>query len=98
MSLLIDREKYLIIKDDNSFELPRKEFETLRLLASIPGKVFSRTQIFEKVWGEHSSSKERTVDVHILNIRKKLGDELIKTIKGVGYKITINKIIIKDFI
>ncbi len=97
MSIIIDREKYLVIKDNKSIELPRKEFELLRLLSTVPGKVFSRRQIFEKVWGDKSSSNERTVDVHIVNIRKKLGNELIRTIKGVGYKITVNEIEIKDF-
>ena len=97
MSLIIDREKYLITKDKKSIELPRKEFELLRLLGSVPGKVFSRKLIFEKVWGDKSSSNERTVDVHIVNIRKKLGGELIRTIKGVGYKITTEDISIKDF-
>ncbi len=96
MSLIIDREKYVVIKDKKEVDLPRKEFELLRLLCTVPGKVFSRSQIFEKIWGEKSSSGERTVDVHIVNIRKKLGNELIRTIKGVGYKITTEDISIKD--
>jgi two-component system alkaline phosphatase synthesis response regulator PhoP len=97
MGLIIDREKYIVMKDKNSIELPKKEFELLRLLCSTPGKVFSRRIIFEKVWGEKSNSNDRTVDVHIVNIRKKLGNDLIRTIKGVGYKITTEDISIKDF-
>jgi two-component system alkaline phosphatase synthesis response regulator PhoP len=97
MSIIIDREKYVIIKDHKAIELPKKEFELLRLLSTVPGKVFSRKQIFEKIWGEKSSSGERTVDVHILNIRKKLGNNIIRTIKGVGYKLTEEEIQIKDF-
>lgn len=97
MSIIIDREKYIVIKEGEEIELPRKEFELFRLLCTIPGKVFSRQQIFEKVWGQKSSSKERTVDVHIVNIRKKLGSTLIRTIKGVGYKVTTADILVKDF-
>ena len=88
MNLSIDKEKYLITKDNEEFVLPKKEFEILLLLCSIPGKVFSRKIIFETVWGNNSKSKERTVDVHILNIRKKLGNSIIITIKSVGYKVS----------
>lgn len=88
MSIIIDIEKHIILKEGNEIELPKKEFELFQLLSSIPGKVFSRKQIFNIVWGEESSSNERTVDVHIVNLRRKLGNHLIKTIKGVGYKIT----------
>jgi DNA-binding response OmpR family regulator len=96
MKLTIDLEKYLVIKDDQFVELPRKEFEVLQFLSKIPGKVFSRKTIFENIWGASSLSGERTVDVHILNIRKKLGSEVIKTIKGVGYKVTSEDITIKE--
>jgi two-component system alkaline phosphatase synthesis response regulator PhoP len=97
MSIIIDREKYVVIIGGKEIELPRKEFELFRLLCSVPGKVFSRKQIFEKIWGEKSPSNERTVDVHIVNIRKKLGNKLIRTITGVGYKITEEEILVKDF-
>lgn len=93
MNLSIDKEKYLVAKDDVQFILTKKEFEILLLLCTIPGKVYSRKIIFEAVWGK-SKSKERTVDVHILNIRKKLDESIITTIKSVGYKIsTLNTII-----
>ena len=97
MSIIIDREKYIVIVGGKEIELPRKEFELFRFLCSVPGKVFSRSQIFEKVWGEKSKSNDRTVDVHIVNIRKKLGNKLIRTITGVGYKITEEEILVKDF-
>ena len=93
MNLSIDKKKYLVTKDNVEFVLPKKEFEILLLLCSIPGKVFSRKIIFETVWGNNSKSKDRTVDVHILNIRKKLGNSIITTIKSIGYKIsTLNTI------
>ena len=65
---------------------PRKEFELLSLLISKPGKVFTREEIMTKVWGDDIIVGDRTIDVHIRKIREKLGDESIKTIKGVGYK------------
>ena len=86
----IDREKYLVkIKDENII-LPKKEFELLDLLVSKPGKVFSREQIMNTVWGNDAIVGERTIDVHIRKLREKLGNDYIRTIKGVGY--TLNEI------
>ena len=65
--------------------LPKKEFELLELLASRPGKVYTREQILAIVWGNETIVGERTIDVHIRKLREKLGDEYIRTIKGVGY-------------
>jgi len=65
--------------------LPRKEFELLALLASKPGKVFTREEIFSKVWGNDIVVGDRTIDVHIRKIREKIGLSLIRTVKGVGY-------------
>lgn len=96
MHLHINREKFLVIKDSQEYNLPKKEFEVLCLLCTIPGKVFSRSAIFQKIWGETSLSKERTVDVHIVNLRKKLGNDLIRTIKGVGYKMTTENVEVKE--
>ncbi len=86
MDIIIDKEKFVVTKGKEEIFLPKKEFEILSLLCSVPGKVFSRKILFDHIWGSKSKSKERTVDVHILNIRKKLGPEIIKTFKGVGYK------------
>ncbi|MBI2279752.1 MAG: response regulator transcription factor [Bacteroidetes bacterium] len=85
----IDREKYLIFKDNKEFSLPKKEFELLALLFSKPGKVFTREIILDNVWGGDVVVGDRTIDVHIRKLREKLGDQYIKTIKGVGYKFEV---------
>jgi two-component system, OmpR family, alkaline phosphatase synthesis response regulator PhoP len=82
----IDRERYLIIQNDKEISLPKKEFELLTLLASKPGKVFTREVILDKVWGGEVVVGDRTIDVHIRKLREKLGEEFIKTVKGIGYK------------
>jgi len=82
----INREEYKIVKDGTEIILPRKEFELFYLLASKPGKVFKRDEILDKVWGSEVIVGGRTIDVHIRKLREKLGDDLFKTIKGVGYK------------
>jgi two-component system alkaline phosphatase synthesis response regulator PhoP len=84
--LLINKESYVVTKNGKEINLPKKEFELLALLASKPGKVFSRETILEKVWGGEVVVGDRTIDVHIRKLREKLGEEYIKTIKGVGYK------------
>jgi two-component system alkaline phosphatase synthesis response regulator PhoP len=82
----INREAYKIVKDEVEIVLPRKEFELFYLLASKPGKVFTREEILDKVWGNEVIVGGRTIDVHIRKLREKIGEELFKTIKGVGYK------------
>jgi two-component system alkaline phosphatase synthesis response regulator PhoP len=82
----IDRERYLILKDNEQINLPKKEFELIALLASKPGKVFTREDILKSVWGDDVVVGDRTIDVHIRKLREKLGDNYIRTIKGVGYK------------
>src|ERR1035437_9235991 len=82
----IDRERYVIVKDDIEISLPKKEFELLALLASKPGKVFTREVILEKVWGGDVVVGDRTIDVHVRKLREKIGEDFIKTIKGIGYK------------
>ena len=84
--LEIDREKYTVTYNKQQLVFPRKEFELLSLLISKPGKVFGREEIMTRVWGDDIIVGDRTIDVHIRKIREKLGDESIKTIKGVGYK------------
>ena len=81
----IDREKYLVETKDGVIQLPKKEFELLELLISKPQKVFTREEILGKVWGTETIVGERTIDVHIRKLREKLGDDYIRTIKGVGY-------------
>jgi two-component system alkaline phosphatase synthesis response regulator PhoP len=83
--LKIDREKFKVEMNGFTLLLPKKEFELLELLASRPGKVYTRDQILSIVWGNETIVGERTIDVHIRKLREKLGDDYIRTIKGVGY-------------
>jgi len=85
-SLSIDRDRYVVIKDEVELNLPKKEFELLALLISVPGKVFTRDTILSSVWGDDVVVGDRTIDVHIRKLREKIGSSHIKTIKGVGYK------------
>lgn len=85
----INRDEYKISVDGEELSLPRKEFELLYLLASKPGKVFTRDEILDKVWGNEVVVGGRTIDVHIRKLREKVGDDCFKTIKGVGYKLDL---------
>lgn len=84
--LKIDRQKVMVYRDGESIELPRKEFEILWLLASKPGRVFTREEIFDRIWGSDVIVGNRTIDVHIRKLRERLGENFIKTMKGIGYK------------
>ena len=84
--IVIDKERYVVYKDGAELSLPKKEFELLALLASQPGRVFTRETILSSVWGNDVIVGDRTIDVHIRKLREKLGDDFFKTIKGVGYK------------
>jgi two-component system alkaline phosphatase synthesis response regulator PhoP len=84
--LEILRDEYVVYKNGEALNLPKKEFELLYFLASKPGKVFSREVLLEKIWGNDVFVVARTIDVHIRKLREKLGEECIQTIKGVGYK------------
>ncbi len=84
--LAIDKERVSVQKGEKVIELAKKEFELLNLLVSKPGKVFSREEIFNKVWGTDVIVGNRTIDVHIRKLREKIGEKYIKTIKGIGYK------------
>lgn len=85
-SLVIDKERYLINTNGQEMVLPRKEFELLSLLVSKPGKVFTREEIYYSVWGDNVVVGDRTIDVHIRKLREKIGNDHIKTLKGIGYK------------
>ena len=82
----LDRDKYLVEKDGERLSFPKKEFELLSLLMSKTGNVFSREIILNTIWGHDVIVGDRTIDVHIRKLREKLGNQYIKTIKGVGYK------------
>jgi len=85
-NLVIDKERYLIKMGTEEMVLPRKEFELLSLLVSKPGKVFTREEIYYTVWGDNVVVGDRTIDVHIRKLREKIGNDHIKTLKGIGYK------------
>ncbi len=85
-NLIIDKERYLIKINNEEMILPRKEFELLSLLVSKQGKVFTREEIYHSVWGENVVVGDRTIDVHIRKLREKIGNDHIKTLKGIGYK------------
>ncbi|OFY75091.1 MAG: DNA-binding response regulator [Bacteroidetes bacterium RIFOXYA12_FULL_33_9] len=86
VGISIDKERFLVIKDGEELSFPKKEFELLSLLFSKPGRVFSREEIMQSVWGDVPFVGDRTIDVHIRKLREKIGDNHIKTLKGVGYK------------
>ena len=87
--LTIDRERYVVERADppETFRLPRKEFELLYFLAAHPGRVFSREDLLDAVWGPDVYVVDRTVDVHVRKIREKVGMAYIETVKGVGYRL-----------
>ena len=87
--LVVDRERYVVERPeaDETFRLPRKEFELLFFLASHPGRVFERDELLSAVWGTDVVVVDRTVDVHVRKIREKIGSDYIETVKGVGYRL-----------
>jgi len=89
-NIVINRDEYVVFKDDNKIILPRKEFELFSLLTSKPGKVFKRETILDTVWGNEVVVGGRTIDVHIRKLREKIGDNYFKTVKGVGYKFVLD--------
>lgn len=84
--LAIDKERYVVYLDGQEVILPKKEFELLALLHSKPQKVFTRDEIYQSIWGDEIVVGDRTIDVHIRKLREKLGEDYIRTVKGVGYK------------
>lgn len=84
--IAVDHERYTVTRDGHQITLPRKEFALLELLCASPGKLFSREEIYTKIWGTEVVVGDRTIDVHIRKLRQKIGDERIVTVKGVGYK------------
>ncbi|NQY67584.1 MAG: response regulator transcription factor [Flavobacteriales bacterium] len=84
--IIINPEKRAVTKDGVQIDLPKKEFDLLALLASTPGKVFSRDEIYMELWGNQIFVGDRTLDVHIRKLREKIGAKYIITSKGIGYK------------
>ncbi len=85
-AIMVDPERHIVTRGGGEILLPRKEFNLLALLHSQPGRLFTREEIYDTVWGTDIVVGDRTIDVHIRNLRKKIGDRHIQTIKGVGYK------------
>lgn len=88
--LVIDRTSYTLQINGKEIALPKKEFELLYFLAQHPNKVFDREELLQNIWGSDVYVLARTVDVHIRKVREKIGDEFIKTVKGVGYKFSVS--------
>ena len=89
--LIIDRDEYKIIRQEEEIFLPRKEFELIYLLASKINKVCKREEIMENIWGSGVVVGDRTIDVHVRKLREKIGNNYLKTVKGIGYKFTLPK-------
>jgi two-component system alkaline phosphatase synthesis response regulator PhoP len=87
LDIIIDTEKHRVLKNGVEMKFAKKEFDLLCLLFSDTGRLFKREEIMRKVWGTESFVGDRTIDVHIRKLRQKLGEDLISTIKGVGYQI-----------
>ncbi len=81
----LDRDAFSLKVHNREISLQRKEFEIIALLHSRPKKVFSRKEIKAAVWGDPEGARNRTIDVHITNLRSKIGPDFIRTYKGVGY-------------
>jgi len=84
-NIIIDEEKYLILKENLPYFLPAKEFEMVKLFCAAPEKIFSRNEIATCVWKDPLVAKSRIIDVHITHIRKVLGKEIIRSVKKIGY-------------
>lgn len=84
-ALTIDASRHTVTIRGEELTLPRKEFALLELLAGRPGELITREEIYEKIWGQEVIVGDRTIDVHIRKLRQKIGEEHIRTIKGVGY-------------
>jgi two-component system phosphate regulon response regulator PhoB/two-component system alkaline phosphatase synthesis response regulator PhoP len=87
--LIIDAEKYEVRIEGKRVELTSTEFRILQLLSSRKGWVHTRDQILDHLWGDEKTVLDRTVDVHIKNLREKLGKakKFIKNVRGIGYKL-----------
>ena len=85
--LLVDSRQGRVSLGGIPKELTRREFELIRFLAAHPGRVFSRSELLDRVWGEDFIGTERTVDQHVAQLRSQLGSGLIETVRGRGYRL-----------
>ena len=88
-NFFIDPEKYLVLFDSKTYKLPKREFELINLLYRDTNRIFLRKEIAIALWRDEKISFKRNIDVHILNIRKILGDDIIISVKGIGYGLNI---------
>jgi len=90
--LCIDTERHRVTVQQQEVELDQAEFKLLRYLVAHPERIFSRAQLLDKVWGDHTFIEERTVDVHIMRLRKSLGAaaDYVKTVRGMGYQLSMD--------
>ncbi|MNZ84417.1 Heme response regulator HssR [compost metagenome] len=92
----IDRQSYEVRAGDQPMALPLKEFELLAQLAQHPGRIFTREQLLQLIWGQDFSGDSRTIDVHIKRLRERFAqhtdDFIISTIRGIGYKLEVKDI------
>jgi len=82
----INREHHTVVRNGEEITLPKKEFALFDLLYSSPERLFTREEIYSRVWGAEVVVGDRTIDVHIRRLRRKIGDKSIVTVKGLGYK------------
>ncbi len=86
-NFFVDKEQYLIITPQGKISLPRKEFEMVNLMYNNTHKTFTRQDFAKLIWNSPEVANSRTIDIHIRNIRRTLGNDIIKTSKGIGYSI-----------
>ncbi|MES2794342.1 MAG: response regulator transcription factor [Bacteroidota bacterium] len=87
--LIISRKNHSVLLNSKPLSFPKKQFELLYFLVQNHDKVFSRDEILHKIWGADVYVVERTIDVHIRKLREKIGDDYIKTLKGIGYMFSL---------
>ena len=86
-SLEVDERQGTVHFHGTRLEMTRREFELIAFLSAHPGRVFSRTELLDRVWGEDFLGTERTVDQHVAQLRSLLGADLIETVRGRGYRL-----------
>jgi two-component system phosphate regulon response regulator PhoB len=89
--VVLDNDTRTVKVNGKPVDIGQAEFKLLKYLLAHPGRVHSRTQLLDRVWGDHVAIEERTVDVHVLRLRKALGEAewLVKTVRGVGYTLNL---------
>ena len=92
--LTVNDAEHTVVSDGKSVVLTLKEYEMLKLFLQNPGRVFTRDNLLESIWGMDYDGETRTVDVHIRPLRQKLGDcgDYIRTVRGVGYRLEVSEL------